>query len=73
MRGIKYAIQFKTLEGETLNYDHKTMEETIELIKDLCEEHYNLNLKITKHVVYNLIHRDSNRFLKKLCIVSKMN
>ena len=73
MKGVKYTINFQTLDKGTLNYEDKTMAECIDLIKVLCKEHYDLDIKTSKHIIYNLVHRNTcNKFLKKLCIVSKM-
>lgn len=72
MKGVKYTIEFQTIDKGVLTFKNKLMGECIALIKELVKEHYDLDVKITNNVVYNLVHRKTcNKYLKKLCLVYK--
>ena len=72
MKGVKYSIDFQTLDKGTLHYDKKDMNECIALVIELCKDNYDIDIKITKHIIYNLIHRTNcNKFLKKICKIQK--
>lgn len=74
MRGVKYSIDFQTLDNRLLNFDNKTMSECIALVIELCKEHYNIDMKITKHIIYNLVHRTNcNKLLKRICKIKIMD
>ena len=72
MKGVKYNIEFCDLNGNKFNYEKLTMNETIAQIKLLVKEKYDIDIKVSKHIIYNLIHRDTvNPFLKKICKIEK--
>ena len=73
MKSVKYNIEFYDLNGNKFNYMGLNMNETVAQIKLLVKDKCNLDIKISKHIVYNLIHRDNvNPFLKKICKVEKV-
>jgi len=72
MRGVKYNITFYDMKGETFSYINLTMDESIKQIKTLVKEKYDIDIKVSKHIIYNLLHRENvNPFLKKLCKIEK--
>ena len=41
-------------------------------VKNLIKENYDIDIKVSKHIIYNLIHRNNvNPFLKKICKIQK--
>ena len=55
MKGKKYCVLFKTPNGETDFVGE--MQDVIDFIKEQIKEHYKLEMKVTKHMVYNNVHR----------------
>ncbi len=72
MKGVKYNIDFQTINNGILHYDNKDMNEVIALVIQLCKDNYDIDIKITKHIIYNLIHRENcNKLLKRICKIQK--
>jgi len=72
MKGVKYTIDFKNPNGEIENYENLSMNEMIGQVKNLIKENYNIDIKVSKHIIYNLIYRDNvNPFLKQICKIHK--
>ena len=56
MRGKEYSVLFNTPDGKELDYNGE-MQGVIDFIKGSILEHYKLDMKVTKHMVYNNVHR----------------
>jgi hypothetical protein len=70
MKGKKYNLVFKTPDGE-INFEG-LMEEIINFIKTNIKHYYHLDIKVSKHMVYNNIHRpeSTNKLFRSLCKIS---
>lgn len=70
MKGKKYNLVFKTPDSE-IKFEG-LMEEIINFIKTNIKQHYHLDMKVSKHMVYNNIHRpeSTNKLFRSLCKIS---
>ncbi len=72
MKGVVYNIDFKNPYGQIENYEKLNMNQMIGLVKNLIKDKYDIDIKVSKHIIYNLIHRNNvNPFLKKICKIEK--
>ena len=69
MRGKKYCVLLKIPNGE-LDFEGK-IEEVQEFLKQNIKDHYHLDLKITKHMIYNNVHRpaSTNKLFRSICAI----
>ena len=75
MRGVKYNLKFREIDNTHRSYENLLIADMVEKINNCIKEVYNLNLKISHHMIYNLIHRPhkSNEIIKQLCKVEFSN
>tara|TARA_R110001632_G_scaffold140095_1_gene256070 strand:+ start:704 stop:964 length:261 start_codon:yes stop_codon:yes gene_type:complete len=72
-KGVKYNLQFKTGINQYENHLDMNMNELQTKIKDLMNEHYDSDMKISNFTIYNLMKRPkcANRLLRTICFVNK--
>ena len=75
MKGVLYDIKLKVPKSEEfIEGAGKNMFQTIDMIKEYLRDEYGIyDINITRHVVYNLIHRprNANKILRNNVTVSK--
>ena len=73
MKGMKYGFKLRLLNGNIEDYGFLTMNELLGKLKIEIKNNYDLDIKTSTNIIYNLIHRDNcNKFLKKICIIEKI-
>jgi hypothetical protein len=73
MRGVKYNLKIQLLNGDNLKHDNLTMNELEGKIKIEIKNNYNLDVKTSADIIYNLMYRDNcNKFLKKIVFIEKV-
>lgn len=68
MKGVKYSLIFNEPDNTTTNYNDLSMTETINKINELLLASYGIPvgvIKITKHIIYNMISNNKNRTYNK--------
>jgi len=72
MKGVKYNLSVRSPTGEENNFSELNMNQLIGTATQEILDKYKVEVKISRHVVYNLIHRDNvNKFLKSVCTIQK--
>jgi len=70
---MKYGFKLRLLNGNIEDYGNLTMNELLGKLKIEIKRNYDLDIKTSTNIIYNLIHRDNcNKFLKKICIIEKI-
>lgn len=57
MRGVSYDYTFMLPDKTYLNFTDQSMPELLANVKKLTKTHYDLDFKISRDTVYNIIHR----------------
>jgi len=74
MKGVKYNFDFRDTNGNIHKYENMNMNQVIGEVKNLVKEKYEIDIKVSKHIIYNLIYRDNvNTFLKQICKIQRVN
>tara|TARA_R110001592_G_scaffold41798_1_gene136208 strand:- start:734 stop:952 length:219 start_codon:yes stop_codon:yes gene_type:complete len=72
MKGVKYNLEFKLPDGKIKKYEYD-MKELIENVTQLVKNNYHLDMKITKHIIYNIAHkRGGSKLINSLCVIDKV-
>ena len=68
MRGVKYNLKFTELDKTIRIYNDLLIDDCIQKLKEIIKEIYNVDMKISKHIIYNLVHRPnkSNKFIREI-------
>ena len=76
-RGVKYQLSIRKPRCEEFDvYDDMLMYEAVNKIKQKLDEYYCLSdLKVTKHILYNLLNRpqNCNKFIKRFVTFTKQD
>ena len=69
MKGKKYCLLFKTPDSE-LDFEGE-MQDIIDFLKVNIKHYYHLDMKITKHMIYNNVHRpeSTSKLFRSLCAI----
>lgn len=69
MRGKKYCVLLKIPLGE-IDFEGK-IQEVMDFLKVNIKHYYHLEFKITKHMIYNNIHRpeSTNKLFRSICAI----
>ena len=70
-----YNLKFTEIDNTERIYENLLIKDCLEKIKNALKESYNLDFEISKHIIYNLVHRPnmSNKIIRKLCKVEFSN
>ena len=72
MKGVKYNLNFRLPTGENQLFEKLNMNQLIGISKQMVFECYNIEIKMSNHIVYNLMNRNNvNPFLKSICQIEK--
>ena len=72
MRGVKYNLDFRLPNGDHELSENLSMNELIGISKQKVFDNYGINVKMSNHIIYNLMNRDNvNPFLKSICNIVK--
>ncbi len=72
MRGMKYNLKLN-VNGDIKDYGLLTMNELLAKLKIEIKNNFDLDIKTSTNIIYNLMNRDNcNQFLKKICIIEKV-
>ena len=72
MKGVKYNLTIKSPTGDEKIFHELNMNEVIGTATQEILDKYKVEVKISRHIVYNLIHRDNvNSFLRSICLIQK--
>ena len=74
MRGVKYSLEFINPGEETEVFKNLGMGDIREVLQRTIKEKYNLEMNVSKNMVYNLVHRPlkANKFVRQMCIINFM-
>ena len=74
MRGVKYSLEFINPGEETEVFKNLGMGDIREVLQRTIKEKYNLEMNVSKNMVYNLVHRPlkANKFVRKMCTINFM-
>mgnify|MGYP003666872040 FL=1 len=72
MRGVKYNLLFTLQSDEKIKFSNLLILDLMETIESNINKEYNLKMKVTRDMIYNLVHRPlkSNKFVREFCKVS---
>jgi len=73
MRGTTYDYEFENPDKTKLAFTGHTMPKMLANIKDLTNQHYGIDLKITRDTIYNIINRPAvaHKFYAAKLVVKK--
>tara|TARA_R110002153_G_scaffold42788_2_gene121358 strand:+ start:1175 stop:1438 length:264 start_codon:yes stop_codon:yes gene_type:complete len=74
MKGVKYNLEFYLpINKETIKFEKLLVSDLMTTIGNNIKEHYNIEMKISRHMIYNLVHRPekSNRMVRQVCSIMK--
>tara|TARA_R100001440_G_scaffold74404_1_gene99886 strand:+ start:873 stop:1106 length:234 start_codon:yes stop_codon:yes gene_type:complete len=72
MKGVKYNLSIRLPNGSSELIEKLNMNQLIDLIKKKINDNYGIVVKMSNHIVYNLMNRDNvNPFLKSICKIVK--
>tara|TARA_R110002153_G_scaffold173341_1_gene326057 strand:+ start:145 stop:387 length:243 start_codon:yes stop_codon:yes gene_type:complete len=57
MKGVKYNLIFTTAKNKKLLFLNLPINNMMETLENTIQEEYNIKMKITKNMIYNLVHR----------------
>lgn len=70
---MKYNFKLQLLDGNIEDYGNLTMNELLGKLKIEIKRNYDIDIKTSTNIIYNLIHRDNcNKFLKKIVFIEKI-
>ena len=74
MRGVKYSLEFINPGEETEVFKNLGMGDIREVLQRTIKEKYNLEMNVSKNMVYNLVHRPlkANKFVRQMCTINFM-
>ena len=74
MRGVKYSLEFINPGEETEVFKNLGMGDIREVLQKTIKEKYKLEMNVSKHMVYNLVHRPlkANKFVRQMCSINFM-
>ena len=74
MKGVKYNLKMACPNEQFRFYNGCDMETLIKNIKEHLKQINHIEMKITNHIVYNLIKRKekSNGILRNMCFIQKV-
>ena len=74
MRGVKYSIEFINPGEETEVFYNLGIDDICDVLHENIKEKYNLEMNISRNMVYNLVHRPlkANRFIRQMCTIHFM-
>tara|TARA_Y100000004_G_C8585571_1_gene274249 strand:+ start:240 stop:464 length:225 start_codon:yes stop_codon:yes gene_type:complete len=72
MKGVKYNLNFRLPNGDFELFENLNMNELIGISKQKVYDCYDIQIKMSNHIVYNLMNRNNvNPFLKSICKIQK--
>ena len=72
MKGVKYNLSIRLPNGSSELIEKLNMNQLIDLIKKKINDNYGIVVKMSNHIVYNLMNRDNvNPFFKIICKIVK--
>tara|TARA_B110000046_G_scaffold163812_1_gene179003 strand:- start:294 stop:536 length:243 start_codon:yes stop_codon:yes gene_type:complete len=57
MKGVKYNLIFTTAKNKKLLFLNLPINNMMETLENTIQEEYNIKMKITRNMIYNLVHR----------------
>tara|TARA_R110002012_G_scaffold4432_1_gene20489 strand:- start:569 stop:811 length:243 start_codon:yes stop_codon:yes gene_type:complete len=74
MRGVKYSLEFVKPGEETEVFNNLGMSDIRDVLQRTIKEKYNLEMNVSKNMVYNLVHRPlkANKFVRQMCTIHFM-
>lgn len=75
MRGVKYNLKFREIDNTERIYKNLLIKDCVDKLKHALKQSYNLDIDVSKHIIYNLVHRPtkSNKVIRELCKVEFSN
>ena len=71
-KGMRYNLTFKLKNDETENFDNLNIEELMKTCLKKVEEEYEIKIKMSNHIVWNLQHKQNyNPFVKRILNITK--
>tara|TARA_R110000851_G_scaffold67418_1_gene152336 strand:+ start:198 stop:422 length:225 start_codon:yes stop_codon:yes gene_type:complete len=72
MKGITYNLIFTTPSQEKIIFNNLSITDMMKTIETTIKQEYKFEMKITRNMIYNLVHRPlkSNRVVRQFCSIT---
>ena len=72
MKGVTYNIIFTTPSQEKIIFNNLSITDMMKTIETTIKQEYKFEMKITRNMIYNLVHRPlkSNRVVRQFCSIT---
>jgi hypothetical protein len=72
MKGVTYNLIFTTPSQEKIIFNNLSITDMMKTIETTIKQEYKFEMKITRNMIYNLVHRPlkSNRVVRQFCSIT---